>query len=52
MYGFYSGGLVSVETVMCKISGTTITKGTSYTFNKDSQTVSNDLAIYRVLGYR
>ena len=52
VYGFYSGGLVSVETVMCKISGTTITKGTSYTFNKDSQTVSNDLAIYRVLGYR
>ena len=52
VYGFYSGGLVSIETVMCKISGTTITKGTSYTFNKDSQTVSNDLAIYRVLGYR
>lgn len=52
VYGFYSGGLVSVETVMCKVSGTTITKGTSYYFNKDSQGVSNDLAIYRVLGYR
>ena len=52
VYGYYSGGLVSVQTVMCTVSGKTITKGTSHYFNKDTQGVSNDLHIYRVLGYK
>lgn len=52
VYGYYSGGLVSVQTVMCTVSGKTITKGTGYYFNKDTQGVSNDLHIYRVLGYK
>lgn len=49
---YYVNSLAQVQFAYLTISGTTITKGKSYYFSHDNQGESNDLKIYKVIGYR
>lgn len=51
-YHYFVNNVVHVQHLTLSFSTTTVSRGTSYYLNYESQGVANDIAVFKIIGYR